>query len=72
MRDLEPETVYEFRIGSAAEMKEWQSFKTGKKKENTYKVIVMGDSQSVDYDLWGKTVQAEATNSNDSVFCIGM
>lgn len=72
MRDLEPETVYEFRIGSAAEMKEWQSFKTGKKKENTYKVIVMGDSQSVDYDVWGKTVQAAATNSNDAVFWIGM
>lgn len=72
MHDLEPETVYEFRIGSAAEMKEWQSFKTGKKKENTYKVIVMGDSQSVDYDVWGKTVQAAATNSNDAVFWIGM
>jgi len=72
MHDLEPETVYEFRIGSAAETKEWQSFKTGKKKENTYKVIVMGDSQSVDYDVWGKTVQAAATNSNDAVFWIGM
>ena len=58
MQHLQPDTAYEYRIcNDEGEETGWFSFTTTKEELNQYKVLIFGDSQSVDYSVWGQTAQ---------------
>ena len=73
MQHLQPNTAYEYRIcnGEGGETG-WFSFTTTPASLNQYKVLIFGDSQSVDYSVWGKTAHIAWNNNQDAAFFVNM
>lgn len=73
MQHLQPDTTYEYRIGNEdGQETDWFSFMTTKKDLNQYKVLIFGDSQSVDYSVWGQTAQIAWNRNQDAAFFVNM
>lgn len=70
LKNLRPDTTYEYRLRKAKPVTDWQNFKTPARNENHYKVLVFGDSQCTDYLNWGKTANAAYNNNQDAAFFI--
>ena len=54
---LKPGTKYYFRVGDGKDWSAATSFSTAPSSVSPFNFLVFGDSQSVDYGSWGKTVQ---------------
>lgn len=72
MKNLKPETAYEYRIKNDNAATGWFPFQTTAKNLNHYKVLVFGDSQSTDYSVWGDTAQTAWNANQDASFFISM
>ena len=73
MQHLQPDTAYEYRIcNDEGEETGWFSFTTTKEELNQYKVLIFGDSQSVDYSVWGQTAQIAWNQNKDAAFFVNM
>lgn len=73
MQHLQPDMAYEYRIcNDEDEETGWFSFTTTKEELNQYKVLIFGDSQSVDYSVWGQTAQIAWNQNKDTAFFVNM
>lgn len=72
MQRLKPDTAYEYRINKGKASTTWIPFATTKKNLNQYKVLIFGDSQSVDYTVWGQTAKTAWDANTDAAFFISM
>lgn len=73
MQHLQPDTAYEYRIcNDKGGETGWFSFTTTKEDVNQYKVLIFGDSQSVDYNVWGQTAQIAWNQNKDAAFFVNM
>ena len=72
MQKLKPATDYEYRINNGDGATPWYSFTTTTENLNQYKVLVFGDSQSVDYSVWGQTARKAWETNKDASFFINM
>lgn len=73
MQHLQPDTAYEYRIcNDEGEETGWFSFTTTKEELNQYKVLIFGDSQSVDYSVWGQMAQIAWNQNKDAAFFVNM
>ena len=72
IKKLKPDTSYEYRIRADGTATAWIPFKTTPEQLNHYKVLVFGDSQSVDYSIWGQTAQTAWKKTPDAAFFIMM
>ena len=73
MQHLQPDMAYEYRIcNDEDEETGWFSFTTTKEELNQYKVLIFGDSQSVDYSVWGQTAQIAWNQNKDAAFFVNM
>lgn len=73
MQHLQPDTAYEYRIcNDEGGETGWFSFTTTKEELNQYKVLIFGDSQSVDYSVWGQTAQIAWNRNKDAAFFVNM
>lgn len=69
---LKPGTTYDYRLTNQIKATAWQQFTTTAAALNKYKVLVFGDAQSANYNLWGKTAVSAWQQNQDASFFIGM
>ena len=73
IQKLKPATDYEYRIRDDEGATPWFTFATTKEDVNQYKVLIFGDSQSVDdYHVWGQTAQTAWEGNEDAAFFVNM
>lgn len=72
LKDLSPETTYEYRICKGDAATGWGSFTTTAENINHYKVLIFGDSQSTDYGVWGRTARTAWNHNQDAAFFVNM
>lgn len=72
LRELTPDTEYEYRIGIEDGRSTWYSFRTESEKDTSFKVLIFGDSQSADYNVWKNTAQIAWQSHPDASFFINM
>lgn len=64
-------TEYEYRISTGKRQSEWKAFKT-EPESTSFKALIFGDSQSVDYKEWSNTAQTAWGNYSEAAFFINM
>jgi hypothetical protein len=64
-------TDYEYRISVGKRQSAWMEFKT-EPESTSFKALVFGDSQSLDYKDWAKTAQTAWENNADAAFFVNM
>lgn len=69
--NLTPETKYEYRVSVGKRQSAWKEFTT-EPESASFKALIFGDSQSVDYNVWAKTAQTAWENNGDAAFFINM
>ena len=62
LANLQPDTTYQYRLGSAKDVSNWHTLTTAK-PNMPFTALIFGDSQSFDYGVWGKTLH-NAINAN--------
>ena len=65
---LRPGTRYVYRVGDGAAWSEPHTFVTAGAGGSTFKFLVFGDSQSINYEVWGTTLQQAYQANPDAVF----
>ncbi|MCE5285781.1 MAG: fibronectin type III domain-containing protein, partial [Pelosinus sp.] len=71
LTNLLPGTDYEYRVAVGKRQSVWKTFKT-EPEVASFKTLIFGDSQSVSYKDWAKTVQNAWENNRDAAFFINM
>jgi hypothetical protein len=64
-------TDYEYRISVGKRQSAWMEFKT-EPESTSFKALIFGDSQSLDYKDWAKTAQTAWENNADAAFFVNM
>lgn len=64
-------TDYEYRVSVGKRQSAWKEFKT-EPESGSFKAIIFGDSQSVNYEDWAKTAQTAWKNNEDAAYFINM
>ena len=64
-------TEYEYRVSVGKRQSAWKEFKT-EPELTSFKALVFGDSQSLNYEDWAKTAQTAWENNADAAFFINM
>lgn len=57
-RELQPNTLYAYRVGSGSHRSEWFQFRTAGNDEDTLSFIFMGDAQNRLLDKWSRAIRA--------------
>jgi hypothetical protein len=66
---LKPGTRYYYRVGYGNSWSDWYGFTTAPKNTPGFTFLIFGDSQSVNYNVWGATLhQAFQANSQAAFF----
>jgi hypothetical protein len=71
LTNLTAGTEYEYRVSVGKRQSAWKKFKTEPEKAS-FKALIFGDSQSVNYKDWEKTTQTAWQNNADAAFFINM
>ncbi|EIW19562.1 MULTISPECIES: purple acid phosphatase family protein [Pelosinus] len=64
-------TEYEYRISVGKRQSAWMEFKT-EPESTSFKALIFGDSQSLDYKDWAKTAQTAWEKNGDAAFFVNM
>ncbi len=64
-------TDYEYRISVGKRQSAWMQFKT-EPELTSFKALIFGDSQSLDYKYWGKTARVAWQKNGDAAFFVNM
>ena len=64
-------TDYEYRISVGKRQSAWMEFKT-EPESTSFKALIFGDSQSLDYKDWAKTAQTAWESNADAAFFVNM
>ncbi|MCH4167010.1 MAG: metallophosphoesterase family protein [Megasphaera sp.] len=70
IRDLQPGTDYEYRVGYGKKRSDWTPFRTA--QGHDFKALIFPDSQSSDYSVWAQTEQPAWQANPDAQFFINM
>lgn len=65
---LKPGTRYLYRVGNEKKWSAQHGFTTAGLQTDNFKFLVFGDSQSLDYQVWQKTLQQAYRSNPDVVF----
>lgn len=65
---LKPGTRYSYQVGNGQEWSRILSFTTVREKMESYKFLVFGDSQSINYNTWRQTLLAACQAHPDAIF----
>ncbi|MHC1761148.1 MAG: purple acid phosphatase family protein [Negativicutes bacterium] len=69
---LTPGMRYRYQVGYGSIWSDAYTFKTESREPASFKFLVFGDSQSVDYGTWRTTLQAAARKNPDAAFFVNM
>ncbi len=68
--DLEPETLYAYRVGDGQIWSEWIQFKTAADKEAPFSFLYVGDAQNYILELWSRLIREGYRKGPDASFII--
>ena len=69
---LAPGTTYIYQVGGSDDWSPVHRFRTEAASAGSFKFLIMGDSQSLDYRVWRHTLQKATTDHADAAFLISM
>ena len=69
-RDLEPNTVYGYRVGDGKIWSEWIQFKTAHKESSPFSFLYVGDAQNYVLELWSRLIREGYRKAPDASFII--
>ena len=74
LKNLEAGSEYEYRIRVEEWQSTWRSFYTEAEAVNgaSFKAMIFGDSQSINYDVWGQTAEKAWQANQDTAFFINI
>ncbi|WP_051296691.1 purple acid phosphatase family protein [Anaeroarcus burkinensis] len=72
LRQLRPGVRYAYRVGDGVNWSEWRTFRTAVYQPAKLKFLVFGDSQSLNYQVWGNTLQKAFQANPDAAFMVNM
>lgn len=70
LKNLTPDTKYEYRIGYNEKRSDWNDFATA--GLGPFKAIIFPDSQSNDYSVWENTAQSAKKANPDAAFFVNI
>ncbi len=68
--ELEPNTLYGYRVGDGDHWSEWIQFKTASTTNDKFSFIYMGDAQNDIFDLWSRTLRMGFQLAPDARFIV--
>lgn len=68
--ELEPKTLYAYRVGDGTQWSEWFQFRTASDAPEPFSFIYMGDAQNDLLSLWSRTIRAAYTRASTARFMI--
>jgi len=68
--NLQPNTLYSYRVGSEGNWSEWINFKTANLEESPFSFIYLGDAQNQLKSLWSRTVRKAYSHAPDASFIL--
>jgi 3',5'-cyclic AMP phosphodiesterase CpdA len=68
--NLQPDTMYAYRVGSGEIWSEWFHFRTASDQADPYSFIFFGDAQKEIFSLWSRAIRAAYTYAPKSRFMI--
>ena len=69
---LTPGMRYRYQVGYGSSWSDTYTFKTESREPVSFKFLVFGDSQSIDYGTWRTTLQAAVRQNPDAAFLVNM
>ncbi len=69
-RDLEPNTIYGYRVGNGEYWSEWIQFKTASDKPEKFSFLYVGDTQNYILELWSRLIRQGYKMSPNASFII--
>ncbi|MBP2661917.1 MAG: metallophosphoesterase, partial [Firmicutes bacterium] len=69
---LKPGTCYVYQINEGSGWGETRIFSTPPEKNDGFKFLVFGDSQSINYEVWRTTLQQAYQTNQDAKFFINV
>ena len=69
---LKPATLYQYQVGSGGAWTGPYSFKTAPLKAEPFSFVIFGDSQSLDYSVWRKTLWQAYRDNPAAAFFVSM
>jgi len=68
--DLEPNTLYGYRVGNGEYWSEWIQFKTASNKPEKFSFLYVGDAQNFILELWSRLIRQSYKMAPDASFII--
>tara|TARA_B100001559_G_scaffold25248_1_gene20048 strand:- start:1046 stop:2422 length:1377 start_codon:yes stop_codon:yes gene_type:complete len=69
-KDLEPNTLYAYRVGDGKIWSEWIQFKTAHKDNAPFSFLYVGDAQNYVLELWSRLIREGYRKAPDASFII--
>ncbi|CDO36040.1 metallophosphoesterase family protein [Novosphingobium sp. KN65.2] len=70
LRELEPDTVYAYRVGDGARWSEWFQFRTASEEARPFRFIYLGDMQNDVLSQASRTLRMAFRTAGDAAFTI--
>jgi hypothetical protein len=70
MTDLQPSTLYAYRVGDGKNWSEWFQFKTASDRAEPFSFIYLGDAQNEIRSLWSRAIRAAYSDAPKARFII--
>ncbi|NQZ90046.1 MAG: metallophosphoesterase family protein [Colwellia sp.] len=68
--DLEPNTLYGYRVGDGEHWSEWIQFKTASETHDKFSFIYIGDAQNNIFELWSRAIRQGFQKAPDARFIV--
>lgn len=68
--DLEPNTLYGYRVGDGSHWSEWIQFKTASKEPERFSFLYVGDAQNYILELWSRLIREGFKQAPNASFII--
>lgn len=68
--DLEPNTLYAYRVGNGSIWSEWFQFKTAPADDQPFSFLYVGDAQNYVMELWSRLIRAGYQKSPEAGFIV--
>lgn len=69
-KNLEPNTMYGYRVGDGKHWSEWIQFKTAGNKSDRFSFLYVGDAQNYVLELWSRLIRQGYKSNPDASFII--
>jgi len=68
--ELEPNTIYGYRVGDGDHWSEWIQFKTASKSDDKFSFLYVGDAQNYILELWSRLIRQGFQKAPDARFIV--